>query len=179
MEEIFKIIPWYDGKYSVSNMWVVIRNNTWKPFSFTKNKKKNWKCYLWVTLCNWWKEKYHLVHRLVAQNFIDNPMNKPCVNHLDWNPSNNVISNLEWCTFSENEKYSFDVLGKVVWNKWKKLSEDHIRKAVINRNKTHKKNCIELFEEFKKSWLSIYEFEKLKWKSRTCYQKRFIYNNLM
>jgi len=42
------------------------------------------------------------IHRLVAENFIDNPENKPCVDHIDRNPSNNNICNLRWVTHSEN-----------------------------------------------------------------------------
>lgn len=44
----------------------------------------------------------HLVHRLVASNFITNDANKPYVNHIDNNPSNNCVNNLEWVTHSEN-----------------------------------------------------------------------------
>ena len=53
-----------------------------------------------------------LIHRLVAETFIENPENKPCVNHIDGNKHNNNINNLEWCTYSENERHSIDVLGK-------------------------------------------------------------------
>lgn len=42
------------------------------------------------------------VHRLVARAFIPNPYGKPCVNHIDCNPSNNSADNLEWCTQAEN-----------------------------------------------------------------------------
>lgn len=44
------------------------------------------------------KSKFLFVHRLLAFLFIPNPDNLPWVNHLDNNPSNNKISNLQWCT---------------------------------------------------------------------------------
>ena len=48
------------------------------------------------------------VHRLVGLHFLDKPEGKDCINHRDANPSNNHVSNLEWCTQSENIQYAYD-----------------------------------------------------------------------
>lgn len=54
---------------------------------------------------NKYKRQYQL-HRLVALIFIPNLENKPQVNHIDGNKSNNNVSNLEWVTGSENVRHA-------------------------------------------------------------------------
>lgn len=58
--------------------------------------------YLKVTLSGKGKPKTLSAHRLVAKTFIPNPDNKPTIDHIDRNRKNNTISNLRWCTLSEN-----------------------------------------------------------------------------
>lgn len=48
------------------------------------------------------------IHRVIAETFIPNPNNLPCVNHKDGNKLNNSVDNLEWCTHSENVLHAYE-----------------------------------------------------------------------
>lgn len=56
------------------------------------------------------------IHRLVADAFIsnDDPINKITINHIDGNRANNKVDNLEWASYSENEKHSYDELNRPI-----------------------------------------------------------------
>lgn len=71
------------------------------------------------------------LHRIVAEAFLDNPDGKRTVNHKDGNVLNNVLENLEWATYGENIKHSYDVLGrKAPWTG--KFGADHrVSKPVV------------------------------------------------
>ena len=58
-----------------------------------------------LTFSNGIKRKVK-VHRMVAESFIPNPENKPCVNHKDGDTHNFKIDNLEWVTESENSRHA-------------------------------------------------------------------------
>jgi uncharacterized HNH endonuclease L247 len=85
--------------YSVSNLGNVRNDITGKILS-----QRIQQGYKHVTLAINKKPKSCRVHRLVAAAFIENPDNKPFVNHIDCNRSNNIVKNLEWVTPSENSQ---------------------------------------------------------------------------
>lgn len=108
MKEIWKDILGYEGLYQVSNLGNVkslpklCGHRPTKERLVTQCEQKKYKR---VTLCKNNVLKKVSVHRLVANAFIPNPENKPCVNHKDENPSNNNVENLEWVTCKENTNY--------------------------------------------------------------------------
>lgn len=113
-QEIWKDIAEYEGLYQVSNFGnvrslerYITNKNGDKQFYPSKNLKIFWQQigkqkYGRVVLSKDHKRNDCLVHRLVANAFIENKDNKPFVNHIDNNPMNNHVYNLEWCTHSEN-----------------------------------------------------------------------------
>lgn len=70
--------------------------------SFPNEKRGGYLC---VTLCDHSKHYGARVHRLVAEAFIPNPENKPFINHIDCDVTNNRVSNLEWVTPKENTEW--------------------------------------------------------------------------
>lgn len=71
------------------------------------------------------KTVHRLVHRLVAEAFIPNPNGYPIINHIDENPANNKVTNLEWCTYKYNAKY-----GKAQERRQESLREGKKNEAV-------------------------------------------------
>lgn len=116
MTEIWKNINGYEGLYQISNLGRVkslerrVRNNKNGGERIVKeallNPTDNGKGYKIIGLRKNAHRKNYYIHRLVAENFLKNDENKKYVNHLDYDTTNNVVTNLEWCTQKENIRYS-------------------------------------------------------------------------
>lgn len=112
-KEIWKDIKDYEGLYQVSDLGRVkrilfINNRITKKQEKILNiyiNKRN-RCYVCLYKDN--KRKNCTIHRLVAKAFLDNPLNLEEVNHIDGNPKNNHLENLEWCTKKQNMQHAYD-----------------------------------------------------------------------
>ena len=89
--------------YQVSDSGVVINKFTGRILS----RRHNQKGYPLVRLSSNGKIKSIAVHRIVAVSFIPNPNLGTQVNHIDGNKENSHVSNLEWCTQSENMIHAY------------------------------------------------------------------------
>jgi len=138
MEEIWKPIEWTEGGYEVSNLGRVRSMKQYygviariMPATI---QKKGYKAVMFHING---KAKCTKVHRLVAEAFIPNPDNLPCINHIDGNKLNNQASNLEWCTYQQNMQHAVRT-GLTHPHRWtedeKKMLGDKV-KAYRNRKK--------------------------------------------
>ena len=163
MKEIWKDIKGYKGLYQVSNLGRV-KSLSRKIIVESKNKNYKFKKklkekilkpqmsgygYLIVGLYNKkTKNKKFIVHRIVAQAFIPNPNNLPQVNHISGIKTDNSISNLEWCTNSENQLHAY------------KIGLKH-NKIGCNNKKSKPIIQYDLKKNFIKEWANKREIERI------------------
>lgn len=173
MKELWKEIEGFEGLYEVSNMGRVkaldryVMNNGGLQHKaeriLKQNIQKNKHCM--VVLCKNGKTYPKLVHRLVAIAFIPNPQNKPVVDHIDTDPTNNKVENLRWATVKENAN---NPLSRVNNSKSKKghpyygrpLTEEE-RKKISDAHKGKK-----MTEEHKKALSNAHKGKKTSEKHR-------------
>lgn len=115
MNEVWKDIPGYEGLYQVSNLGRVksvgryVQNRTGLrrvcERIISADEKSNG--YFQVQLHKDGVRKKHLIHRLVATAFLENPDGRQTVNHKNGDKSANFADNLEWATIRENNVHAY------------------------------------------------------------------------
>lgn len=165
--EIWKSVVGYEGLYEVSNHGRVksLQRTVNSPIkhnpSVTRKErilkqginKLGYKSVV-VQIIGQNKNQTKRVHRLVAESFIPNPSNYPIINHIDSNPSNNHIDNLEWCTQSHNILHAFKT--------GRKKAPEWFYKSEFGRNNPASRQVIQktLLGEFVKEWDCVSYIER-------------------
>lgn len=98
VKSLGRIVKYPNSCYNKTNKGV------YRPDRILKHKTKR---YAGVTLSNGTNKIYPNIHRLVAQAYIPNTDNKPCVNHIDGNKLNNRVDNLEWVDWADNVIHAY------------------------------------------------------------------------
>jgi uncharacterized protein YehS (DUF1456 family) len=128
MQEIWKNVAGYEGLYQVSNLGNVKSlsyRHTNKPKILKKIKMSiGYEC---VFLAKDKVKKMFYIHRLVANAFIKNINNLPTINHIDGVKTNNILSNLEWMSFTDNNKHAY-LNGLII----QKKGEEHHKSKLKN-----------------------------------------------
>lgn len=152
MQEEWRPVPEFEDAYEVSNLGRVRSLDRWAeyvnhgtPTRMRIHGKvlklyKDEDGYLRINVKVGSKSKTFGVHRLVAQAFIPNPDSLPCVNHKDYNPENNVVNNLEWCSIEYNNEYSN--------NKFRRPHSIYENRENVKKKLSHPVRCIETGEIF-------------------------------
>lgn len=115
MKEKWKDIKGYEGLYQISSLGRVkslarSTKNQYCKSNYIMKSEVQKSGYKKIGLYKNRKQTYFSIHRLVAEAFIPNPNNYPCVNHKDENKNNNNVINLEWCTYEYNNCYGTRLL---------------------------------------------------------------------
>lgn len=168
MNEEWKDIVGYEGLYQVSNLGRVrsIGSDKWHKGKILKPSWDGKHNYLFIGLHKNRNVKQVYVHRLVAEAFMPNPDNLPCVNHKDEDKTNNRYDNLEWCTIKYNSNYGKAKEKMIESRKSNPNYKQSLMRGQTTRNKL-KCNGAEnpvlqysLDGKFIKEWRSLTEVEK-------------------
>ena len=135
--EEWKQIKGFEGLYEVSN-FAQVRNSKGHILK-SAIKKGHSTNYNVVSLYKDGKGHTKTIHRLVAEAFIPNPDNLPCINHKDEDGTNNLPNNLEWCTKQYNTNYGTAQERRTEKIKGVLLSDEH-KEKISNSMKNYREN---------------------------------------
>lgn len=120
-EEIWKDVVGYESMYKISNkgrvMSVTRKCGNKTVYGMILKGNVDQRGYFYATLYKKQKNKKIKIHKLVAIHFIDNPFNKPQINHIDGDKGNNCVLNLEWVTGSENIRHADKMGLRCMWKR--------------------------------------------------------------
>ena len=141
MIEEWRDIKGYEGFYQVSNFGRIKSLDYYDDkgqfhSSRIKSIRIDDKSYCRVDLYKHKVSHTYFVHRLVAEAFIPNLDNKPQINHIDENPRNNLVSNLEWVTSKENANHGTRI-QRCVKHRDLMVVGTNIKKAFIKSGKAY------------------------------------------
>lgn len=105
--EIWKVVAGSNGDYEISS-YGRLKSNKRNPSKILKTRMSH-DGYIWYSLRISGVSKTKRANRLVAEAFIENPYQKPTVNHIDGNKLNNHVENLEWSTTNEQMKHAYKI----------------------------------------------------------------------
>lgn len=145
MKEIWKDIEGYEGLYRISNKGRVY--SVGKKI-ILKNYFQKRIGYFTITLRKEKKYKTLSIHRLVASAFVRNIHSKPQVNHIDGIKTNNISTNLEWVTISENSIHAYKIGlmdARGIKNGRSKLSELQVRIILHTLGDLHDQQIADCF----------------------------------
>ena len=136
IKEIWKPIPGFENFYEASTLGQIRAFRTKKVLK-TYTINSGYQCIKFTVNS---QRTSHLVHRLIATTFIDNPLEKATVNHIDGNKDNNYLSNLEWNTISENHlhAYATDLHSKELCKSY--IGRKHAKSITKYHNVTYDKS---------------------------------------
>lgn len=148
-------------KYIISEDGEIVNQKTGAIKSTRVNKG-----YLIVRIKMSGKVKEFSVHRLVAIAFIPNPKGKPQVNHIDGNPLNCHVSNLEWTTAKENTAHAYQTgLAPVGTNRWNSMWTDKDVKLMRYKFDNNISTVRQMADEYEVTYQNIYQIVKrITWK---------------
>jgi NUMOD4 motif/HNH endonuclease len=138
MQEEFRDVVGYENLFMVSNLGNVFSKRSNR---LLKQHKHTSGYFLMATRIGGKNgtNRCFRIHRIVAESFIPNPKNKPCINHKDGVKTNNCVTNLEWVTYSENSVHAIET-GLTVFKKGEDCASSVLTNPLVLEIREIRKN---------------------------------------